>query len=551
MIKTAVHEACCRYFNAFNELYNFKNNNYLETALAALKVLSYLTLVIPLGFGTAYLFTKNPISPVIDKVDLIGTKVLNTLGTTSPNPALRADTKVSDNSLKTDPSSSSPPSANSSHSAFSLESIKKSWLNGELTFEDVEKLKAAKKEVKLTLQNPSLSPDSISELQNTITLYDEIVDGMEVLNLLQKASREIRRPEIKTHILSGKPYEARPLLEKLEGLIKLINDESLTPEELTLEGLISLREKNREAWEKRWKTIRQKIWQGSISAQSFLDSKHRIRFITGSKTAALPMILKMPNLAPQLTEKPALIPTGELIKHNIIPLTGELRQGITNGPMVGVNQFALSGMRFAGIETCLTYSNYSEFKIDGETELQNIFEFKNDKDIGYYNSHSLYVSVFRLLLLDVKKDKHEEIKNHLIQLIKMAEEGKKKEEWKITRLNETLKLFDTVKPISLTLLDKKMIEQSFPIIWASIFTEKSIQNLRRGGVRGEHLISDKAVLGEDIQIAFAPEGKVAELQEILKEHGVKVMSFEAAFYILAKEGDLYYRDFWTDPLDVS
>lgn len=49
-----ISNACKNYFNGFHDVFNYKNNNNKTNALAVLKILSYFTLIIPLGFATVY-----------------------------------------------------------------------------------------------------------------------------------------------------------------------------------------------------------------------------------------------------------------------------------------------------------------------------------------------------------------------------------------------------------------------------------------------------------------------------------------------------------------
>ena len=49
-----VLDACKDYFNGFQELSNFKDNDNTTNVLAGLKILSYFTVVIPMGFAAVY-----------------------------------------------------------------------------------------------------------------------------------------------------------------------------------------------------------------------------------------------------------------------------------------------------------------------------------------------------------------------------------------------------------------------------------------------------------------------------------------------------------------
>lgn len=50
-----VRQICKDYFDVFKEIVNYKNNDNKINALAALKILSWFTLIIPIGFATTYL----------------------------------------------------------------------------------------------------------------------------------------------------------------------------------------------------------------------------------------------------------------------------------------------------------------------------------------------------------------------------------------------------------------------------------------------------------------------------------------------------------------
>jgi hypothetical protein len=49
-----ISKVCQSYFNAPKEISNFKKNDKTTNSLAALKIASYFTVVIPLGFATVY-----------------------------------------------------------------------------------------------------------------------------------------------------------------------------------------------------------------------------------------------------------------------------------------------------------------------------------------------------------------------------------------------------------------------------------------------------------------------------------------------------------------
>lgn len=66
----------------------------------------------------------------------------------------------------------------------------------------------------------------------------------------------------------------------------------------------------------------------------------------------------------------------------------------------------------------------------------------------------------------------------------------------------------------------------------------------KNGVHGEHIIKGKAVLGDDIQLVFTNRENVDTLQSLVKDQGVKVLSFEAAYYILGRDKESKYLFLW-------
>ncbi len=103
-------------------------------------------------------------------------------------------------------------------------------------------------------------------------------------------------------------------------------------------------------WKKQWLETKRNIFLSAqewrpIESDGKLASK-RITWLTGSSTASLIPIFR------KATESgPALIPTGELLKHHIAPLTGELHMGLQ-----GVNRSQLSGVTLENHAGALDYA---------------------------------------------------------------------------------------------------------------------------------------------------------------------------------------------------
>lgn len=498
-------------------------------------------------------------------------------------------------------------------------------VKGKLSFKTIESLKAAKKEAKQILQNPHISVEHAEAMKKVIKQYDEMVESIEVLSILRQISKEIRKP-IMAKGFNG--LEAvRPTADRFYDLVIPKGVKDRGAKILRLNELASVYGLNKEEWKQRWSSIRESLWKASQEAQPFLNQKKEITFITGSKSASIPSILKVAELAPILTAKPALIPTGQLLKHHIAPLAGELAMGIS--PQ-GVNQNYLSGMKFEGLKTCMGYASAKEAKFDADQEIELINEMKEIK--YYYDLPRLHVAVLRLLLMGAKREEYENIKGKIQDFIKKEkdmlpikdnwqqfapligieskEEGKIPQENELKRgqivavprtgsrypkygvvleknpdgtfqvlveksgvtksvptdkmtlvpderlallnekpitLNEKneiekavggveaglkaiLKLFDIVKPINFSESDLNLIQDSFPLVWASV---SLIPEPFRQGIKGEQIVP-RATLGEDIQLVFTPQKNMQRLQSALNGYGVQVMSFDAAYYIMGR-----------------
>ena len=76
-----ISEFCVNYFSGFHLLSNYKNNNSKINSLAILKILSYFTVVMPLGFAIVYaaslcgrVIKKNIFSSLDKKVQDVATQ---------------------------------------------------------------------------------------------------------------------------------------------------------------------------------------------------------------------------------------------------------------------------------------------------------------------------------------------------------------------------------------------------------------------------------------------------------------------------------------------
>ncbi len=497
-----------------------------------------------------------------------------------------------------------------------------------LSFEDLQRLKEAKKQAKELSKNLTASKSTKKAMNQLIKQYDQIVESIEVLSLLRKISQELRGNG------SGN-LPARPLVTRFT---KLINDDVTIRHDDAINDLVKAYKSDKKKWKENWTAIRKKIWNVSIESQSFITQGKKFTFITGSKSTSIPSILKIPILAPMLSDKPALVPTGKLLLHNIVPLAGELFMGITEQ---GINQIALSGMKFAGLDTCVAYATAKSFQFNADTELENIYNTK--KLVTIFSLPTLRIALLRLLLMGEKKEEYPNIKDHIQKLILLENvnkpikenwphdasliglpckiKGTKPKEGELSRgqvvavprsnspvpkygiiaeiypsgdyrvivekdgtkktidpehitvidektlsqeaknqepltqqdqltmqkrlknnkeqLEEILELFDTVKPFEHSQDELDLLNNPFPVVWASVSLESS--SLSRSAITGEQFFKGHAALGDDIQYVFTNRENINHLQTILKEHNVQVMSFEAAYYIFRRNEKTHYQ----------
>lgn len=506
-----------------------------------------------------------------------------------------------------------------------------------IDFKMIQKLKEAKKDAKNILNTPKISADTRTAMEQVINQYNNIVQAVEVLSILREISQEIRKKKIQ----EGFAWDSPTAIKRFANLLKC----SAASDDRAVHTLISAYKTDKIAWKKNWTSIRQNIWNTSIESHSFLKEDNKITFITGSKSSSVPIILRTGDLAPKLSPTPTLAPTGLLIQHHIVPLAGELEIGISQR---GVNQTSLSGMRFAGLDTCIGYASNKAFQFNAEQELKIL----TGEEQAFDNFlPRLHVAALRLLRMGAKKEAYQEIKDYLNSLIQkepqstsmasdwstqagligqlcqttgenpknelqrgqvvavprtgfsspkygiiaekneagsyrviVEKDGTSKnidpkditivskdvldneikkhsplnEEEKIAlekrllnrreQLEHILKLFNTdglIEPFDFTPSDLNLIENPFPIVWASVSTSQELKvEAFRNGVEGEHIIHGKAVLGKDIQLVFTHRENVNTLQSLVKNQGVKVLSFEAAYYILGRDMESKYRFLW-------
>ncbi len=461
-----------------------------------------------------------------------------------------------------------------------------------LNFEVLQILKKVKKEAKNLYQAQELNSELKKPLEQVIDQYHKIVEGNEVLSLLKRMSQEIRKPE-----------NGRPVIENFKGFFVDVD----------------LDQNDKETLKKKWIETQQKIWDGFFEAQEFLNQNKKITFITGRTSSSLISTLRIPEFAPKLSDKPALVSEEKLAAYNFTSIIKEFT----------FDKTYLCGMVFSNLNECVQDIFKKKSQFNADENLNFINDLQAD-EMGEHSYYQLRLAVLRLLLMGAKKEEYENIKRKITALrdstpnyppplpwkklvsligdvcdlegsvpkiglqrgqivviprsksnptygiiaetyedgtykvivdIKRAskkvassdlkivddqvllKEAKLKEplkdfeivllekELKSERelLQDTLNLFNTIKPLNLSAEELDLIQNPFPIIWSSHSLNPQVMNQ---GFKDEWGILGDAILGKDIQLAFTNRENVKKLQSLVKDFGVRVLSFEAAHFIL-------------------
>lgn len=262
-----------------------------------------------------------------------------------------------------------------------------------ISFQQVEELRSIKKESKKFLKE-SNSEINKENLNKIILSYKNMMNDIEVFNVLKNIKNEIESKTDKRNWVCG--------------FANLISDEKNQVDDLNTDKV-------------RWDNVRKKMWNAAVNSQNFLSQNKKITWITGSNSTCIPSIMRVPKTSLSgLTDKPALVPTGMLLSHNIVPLYGELEMGIFAR---GVNNIALSGCslmhNYCGLninlDTCINYASNKKFKFNEDNELKEIEKIIDKEYLGALSS--LKVAVLKLLMTGSKKNKYDEIVKNLKKLL--------------------------------------------------------------------------------------------------------------------------------------
>lgn len=260
------------------------------------------------------------------------------------------------------------------------------------TFEEMEKIEGEARVLleKLTSDDPSAIrlKKILAQLISFHEAYKVLTELKDLGEFLKTVTKERldHRHEFGKHI---------PILKNFEYFIKL----GASRGEDAVEALTQdIRHQ-----QVRWKEIRKNIFLSAKESIPVLLKNRKITWISGSRSAAIPIMLRL--------KQPALVPTGQLLKHNIVPLTGELGAGVSAR---GVNKNALSGMDLTGLEVCMSYAKTNGFIFDPQKEIQFI---RNFNPTYGWQINRLKIAVLRLLLMNQKTEDLADLKNYIQDII--------------------------------------------------------------------------------------------------------------------------------------
>ncbi|MCE2982881.1 MAG: hypothetical protein LW832_04870, partial [Parachlamydia sp.] len=263
--------------------------------------------------------------------------------------------------------------------------------------------------------------------------------------------------------------------------------------------------------------------------------ERNITWLHGTRSPALGVMLAMDK---------TLYPTGMLLKKNIIPLTGELGQGII--PDTGVNNTKLSGTSVSqtGVKTTLDYA--TSFKPDVNREWNYLSKdsigrklkyamqeiSKNPDHLNTFDGQGtkfdflraeLYIG--RMKVVDPDFDvKVSQLSQHLDEL-KQDLKGKNSPSVIIDFIESLEEACSTPPFIEPTHALRELVNDSFPIIFGSTSVKG---NILEGTDLDEHLVKGKVPL-KKMHIAFTEEDKMEQLNVIIENSklNIEVMSFNA------------------------
>lgn len=215
-----------------------------------------------------------------------------------------------------------------------------------------------------------IQSDPDQKLLDLQTQYKEFLKKSIVLQLFKGAVKLLKEDnENKLHNQRGE----EPVYRTIDILFKFAKEVEADPSKRR-EKILHDKELRQKMKVRIWKAYRDSLplLQSQKAEDPLrLNAQHDIKWVHGTKSSALAMMLHLARIGK--VAKPALIPTGELIKkHKAPPLSGELMMGII---AIGVNQEHISGVRFKDFTVSARYAAGEDYGINVEAEKEIIDTF--------------------------------------------------------------------------------------------------------------------------------------------------------------------------------
>lgn len=282
---------------------------------------------------------------------------------------------------------------------------------------------------------------------------------------------------------------------------------------------------------------------------SIVDGLEQIRMSRQLKNSHITFLhgTRSPAMAVMLATDRTMHPTGDLLsKHNIIPLTGELGQGILPGS--GINNSNISGTSLSklGVKTTVEYAkdfnpiknnNSSEWKYFEESNINKKLklaenELKNNPNLeGSWGDGIKFdflkaeILIGRLKVMDPDFEKNSVKFVELLDKLEIKYTSENKE-YMLPFINNWKIACQAPPFIEPTENLRSLIQNSFPVILGSTI----IQPVVSPNVNDldEHIVKGDIPL-EQMSVAFTEPEYVAQLEELLMSNNmnIEVMTFDA------------------------
>ncbi len=158
-----------------------------------------------------------------------------------------------------------------------------------------------------------------------------------------------------------------------------------------------------------WDKVVAKIHRSALKAYPFFQNHDSIGFCTGTQSSTV-IGMKQWSRKNGLP-RPALVPTGRLLAHQVVPLTGELGMGIASS---GINRKYLSGTTLEGFGTAYRYAlPLTVHHYVMEREWTRVQSFK----LAEYDSLRLEIACLRLIHFATDPEIVKRAKEHIAEKI--------------------------------------------------------------------------------------------------------------------------------------